>query len=69
MISQPMIRYVPLALAFLASVCVGLLYSPDLAMFLVFSTTVLGTLALALLIRLAWGNRLYRRLEKSERKL
>jgi len=58
-----MTRYIPLVLAFLASVYVGLLFSPDLLAFLTFSMTVLLTLTSALLIRLAWRNKLYGKLE------
>jgi len=59
-----MIRYIPLALAFLASVYVGSLFSPDPVTLLSFSITVLLTLVLAILIRLAWSKRLYRKLER-----
>jgi hypothetical protein len=58
-----MMRYVPLVLAFLASLYVGFLFSPDAVALLTFSIIVLLTLTLALLIRLAWSNSLYGKFE------
>jgi len=54
-----MMRYIPLVLAFSASLYVGSLFSPNTVALLTFSATILLTLTLALLIRLAWRNSLY----------
>jgi len=54
-----MMRHIPLVLAFLASLYVGSLFSPNTVALLMFSATILLTLTLALLIRLVWRNSLY----------
>jgi hypothetical protein len=59
-----MLKYLPIALASIVSICVGYLFSPEPVAFLMFSATVLVTVALALLIRLSWSNKLYARLKE-----
>ncbi len=63
-----MMRHIPLVLAFLASVYVGFLFSPDSPALWAFSTTILLALTLALLIRLACRNNLYSKLEAGSAK-
>jgi hypothetical protein len=59
-----MLRYLPIALAVFASICVGSLFTGELVNLLIFSATISGTVMLALLIRFALGNRLYDRIDK-----
>jgi hypothetical protein len=51
--------YTALALAFFTTLIIGQSLSPDQATLLVFTSTILSTIALALIIRLAWTRKLY----------
>lgn len=59
-----MLRYLPISLAVFASIYIGSLFTTDLVKLLVFSSTITGTVMLALIIRFALGNKLYNRIEK-----
>jgi hypothetical protein len=51
--------YTSLGLALLTTLLIGQYLSPDQATLLVFTSTILSTIALGLIIRLAWTRKLY----------
>jgi hypothetical protein len=50
---------ITLGLALITTLAIGQSLSPDQGTFLAFTTTILSTIAFAIIIRLAWTRKLY----------